>query len=199
MNARVVAVYNRKGGTGKTTLTLAAAGAAARAGAQVVLLDADPAQDAATVAAGWQGVTAGPWRPGWRAEGIADDADLVLIDCPPDYPVPKAVADAELVVVPVTPEPLAVRRLARVIETLDAPYVVVVNGYYAGASTTVVLAELTELLGDRLWLPPIPRRTVFPRAQETATPVQEFRGRPAEVLEATAALAARMLTWAPTT
>ena len=197
MNARVVAVYNRKGGTGKTTLTLAAAGAAARAGARVLLLDADPAQDAATVAADWDGVRAEEWRAGWRAEGIAEDVDLVLIDCPPEYPTPKAVFDAELVVVPVTPEPLAVRRLASVVATLEAPYVVVVNGYYQGASTTAVLKELSDLLGDQLWLPPIPRRTVFPRAQETATPVQAFRGRPAEVLESTAALAARMLTWAP--
>ena len=195
MNARVVAVYNRKGGTGKTTLTLAAAGAAARAGARVVLLDADPAQDAASVAAGWDGVEAGEWRPGWREEGIADDADLVLIDCPPDDPAPKAVHDAELVVVPVTPEPLAVRRLASVVATFDRPYVVVVNGMYPGTSTTAVLRELTDLLGDQLWTPAIPRRTAFPRAQEDSIPVQSFRGRPAEVLEATAALAARMLTW----
>jgi cellulose biosynthesis protein BcsQ len=198
MPARTVALYNLKGNSGKTTLATSTAAAAARAGAQVVVFDADPNRDALRVIDDWPGVTAQKWEPGLVA-AVDGRADLVLIDCPPDRAAAAGpVADAELVVVPVLPEPLQLRRLAGLLPDLPPHHVVVVNGYYRGAVTDATVARLTELMGDRLWRPPIPRRAAFPRSQDMMIPPQELRGRPVDVVEATAALAAKMLTWVPT-
>lgn len=192
-----VAFYSRKGNSGKTTLTTTCAAAAARVGAEVLVLDADRAGDSLRLVDGWAGVTARPWR-----RGLADGgADLVLIDVPPDPPDARSVAgaleEADLVVVPVLPEPLQVRRLAEVVAGLPTgkPFAVVVNAYYPGAGSTAALDYLTTTFGEQLWKPPIPRRTAFPRSQDLRIPPQEFPGRPVEVVEAAASLTARLLTW----
>lgn len=197
MTTSQVAIYNLKGGTGKTTLTTGLAAAAARAGGRILVKDADPAQDAVTVADGWTGIRTQPWSPG---EPPPDDVDLVLIDCPPDaQKAAEALEEADLVVVPVALEHLAVRRLAQMLTTLppDKPFAVVVNQAYRGADADEQLAALDELLGGDLWRPVVPRRTTFPRSQAMRVPPQEMRGRPLEVVEALALLAARLLAWTP--
>jgi cellulose biosynthesis protein BcsQ len=193
MPARTVALYSLKGSTGKTTLATATAAAVARAGAKVVLLDADKHGDSIRLASRWEGVTVAPWTPGRPVDG----AHLVLIDCPPDRAAAACpLAEADLVVVPVLPEPLQVRRLAELLAELPSHSVVVVNGYYRGAVTDELVAEMDEMLGERLWRPWIPRRTAFPRSQGMAIPPQDFTGRNADVVEATSALAVKMLAWA---
>jgi chromosome partitioning protein len=119
MAGRVIAIAQRKGGAGKTTLAAQLAVAWARSGARVAVLDIDP-QGSLT---GWAGLrrsrlgqaTIGfefATLPGWRAEqwigDHARDADFVIIDSPPQVETEAriAVRSAGLVLIPVQPSPL---------------------------------------------------------------------------------------------
>jgi chromosome partitioning protein len=99
MVAKIIAVANQKGGSGKTTVSMQLAGAIARRGNRVLVVDADP-----------QG-TATRWAASVHREvkKFIDDYGYIIIDCPPaaDSPVPQsALLIADLVLVPIIPSPL---------------------------------------------------------------------------------------------
>ena len=119
MAGLVIAVSQRKGGAGKTTLTAQLAVAWQHKGLRVALLDTDPQGSLA----GWVdlrrerlGAEAIGFEfaalPGWRAAQWIEDrvraADLVVIDGPPhaDAEAQIAVRAAGLVLVPVQPSTL---------------------------------------------------------------------------------------------
>ncbi len=114
--AFVIAVAQRKGGAGKSTLAANLAAEAAGRGARVALLDIDPQQTLTR----WQGLRAA--RPaatpiefdapsGWRVPGVLDrlrrSHDLVLLDTPPhaETDAKVAIRAADLVLVPLQPSP----------------------------------------------------------------------------------------------
>jgi chromosome partitioning protein len=112
MAAKVIAVAQQKGGSGKTTLAANLAVAFSQRGQRVALLDTDPqgslgrwfmlrrdrrpknAIDFATSSA---------WGVGYECEKLARDVDLVIIDTPPkiDADLRPALREADLVLVPV--------------------------------------------------------------------------------------------------
>lgn len=193
MTAVKVAIYNRKGGTGKTTLTLAIAAACRRVDAGVVVADCDPAGQLAAVAGEWTNVVRGV-----PPDSMADGNALILLDCPPDDEKARpALEAADLVLIPVPPEPLGVRGVAQAVQDLPAgtPYGVIVN--FMRVEAVPDLEALTETLGDRLWLPPIPRRQALVTAQRLGVPVTEIPRRPFDLLEAVLLLTARLLAWTP--
>ncbi len=113
--AVVITVAQQKGGAGKTTLVanLAAAWSATR---RVTALDLDPQRSLAR----WAAIRAGRAVPGqlsvvecagWRLSiklaRLHKEADLVLVDSPPqvDADARRAVRGADLVLVPVQPSP----------------------------------------------------------------------------------------------
>lgn len=114
MAARVIAVGNLKGGTGKTTVAVNLACALATKGRRVVVIDADGQATASTwIAASTLPVTveALPIEDDTEAERwlgrvamLAGGADLLVIDCPPHIGTATAAAliVADLVLVPVT-------------------------------------------------------------------------------------------------
>jgi chromosome partitioning protein len=112
----IVAVLNQKGGTGKTTIALHLAGAWAREGRRVTLIDADPQGSALD----WSQQRARENLPRLfgviglardtlhrEAPDIARDADHVIIDGPPRVAglMRSALLAADLVLVPVQPSP----------------------------------------------------------------------------------------------
>ena len=118
--ARIITVAQQKGGTGKTTLVahLAAALAAAAAGGRrVAVLDTDPQHSLARWHALRVARGAGPpalifadpagWRLGPAIDKLRREADVVLIDSPPqiDTDARLAVRVADLVLIPVQPSP----------------------------------------------------------------------------------------------
>src|SRR5215469_1529754 len=120
MVAPVIAIAQRKGGAGKTTLATQLAVARARCGERVAALDIDP-QGSFSAWVDLRRARLGKAigfdfaaLPGWRATQWVDDrvgtADLVLIDAPPHAETEAriAVRAARLVVVPVQPSPLDV-------------------------------------------------------------------------------------------
>jgi chromosome partitioning protein len=111
----VIAVFNQKGGSGKTMLSVHLAVAAHTTGQKVAVLDLDP-QGSSTKWFSDRGDKPGPLvvqvdvtSLARAVEGAAADRyDLVLIDCPPGVTPSTAriIGAADLVVIPVRPEPM---------------------------------------------------------------------------------------------
>lgn len=119
MVAKIIAVCNQKGGSGKTTVTMQLAGAISRRGYRVLVVDADPqgtatrwaasAADEAPFPASVVGLSAASAKVHREVKKFVDDYDGILIDCPPaaDSPVPQsALLIADLALVPIIPSPL---------------------------------------------------------------------------------------------
>jgi len=188
-----VALFPVKGGTGKTTLTLALAGAAAVRGLRVLIVDQETLTSRATqsllegerppvgqVMTGrgtWYGVKVMRWD---GSREIPDEAvDITLIDCPADPArAASAAAVADVVLVPVTPEPFSVGGVKDAHDALRAEdrgkVLFVVNGFDSRerlhrAEVAAMEDQLKALLiTDAL----IPRRAAIPRAQANTVPLQ---------------------------
>jgi chromosome partitioning protein len=119
MTAKIIAVTNQKGGSGKTTLSMQLAGALARRGNKVLVVDADPqgtatrwaatADDDKPFPASVVGLSAASSKVHREVKKFVDDYHYILIDCPPaaDSPVPQsALLIADLALVPIIPSPL---------------------------------------------------------------------------------------------
>lgn len=119
--AKIVAVAQRKGGAGKTTVVAQLGVAWARRGLRVALIDVDPqgslsawaqvrhelwhaaGRDAQPVIAAVQG-----WKLGVEIDRLRAAHDLLVIDTPPhaETDARVAVRAADLMVVPVQPSPM---------------------------------------------------------------------------------------------
>ena len=119
MPARILSVVNQKGGSGKTTISMQLAGALARRGHRVLVVDADPqgtatrwaasAEDDKPFPASVVGLSAASAKVHREVKKFVDDYGYIIIDCPPaaDSPVPQsALLVADLALVPIIPSPL---------------------------------------------------------------------------------------------
>jgi chromosome partitioning protein len=119
MTAKIIAVVNQKGGSGKTTVSMQLAGAIARREKKVLVVDADPqgtatrwaasADDDAPFPASVVGLSAANAKVHREVKKFVDDYDCIIIDCPPaaDSPVPQsALMIADIAIVPIIPSPL---------------------------------------------------------------------------------------------
>lgn len=118
MPARIITIANQKGGCGKTTVTMTLAGALARQRHRVLVVDADRQGSALTWSANAPEDKPFPARVmnlamagkglGAEVRKFLDDADVILIDCPPavDSPLPlQALVISDVVLVPLLPSP----------------------------------------------------------------------------------------------
>ena len=119
MTAKIIAVVNQKGGSGKTTISMQLAGALARRGNKILVVDADPqgtatrwaasAEDQTPFPASVVGLSAANNKVHREVKKFVDDYGCIIIDCPPaaDSPVPQsALLIADLALVPLIPSPL---------------------------------------------------------------------------------------------
>lgn len=100
---RTIAVLSPKGGVGKTTLALNIAGGYAARGLRVIVQDLDPQGSAlawAAIAAARGATTS---YPVVRALAVSQRCDVLVLDCPPGS-VPREALQAQVVVVPTTPD-----------------------------------------------------------------------------------------------
>lgn len=118
MPAKIIAVCNQKGGTGKTTVSMQLAGSLARRGGRVMVVDADPqgtatrwaatAPDERPFPAVVMGLSAAGGKLHREVRKLVGDYDYIVIDCPPaaDSPMPQsALLVADLALVPIIPSP----------------------------------------------------------------------------------------------
>ena len=119
MTAKIIAVVNQKGGSGKTTVSMQLAGALARRRNKVLVVDADPqgtatrwaasALDETPFPASVVGLSAASAKVHREVKKFIDDYSYIIIDCPPaaDSPIPQsALLIADLALVPLIPSPL---------------------------------------------------------------------------------------------
>lgn len=171
---RVWSIISQKGGSGKTTLALHLAIAAAE-DLKVLVIDLDPQQSAerwhairqrTTGSKDDPSIAAGPYTKLPEMLRIAKKlgADLVLIDTPPklDKAITAALAPASLAIIPVKTSILDLQALedcVRVIELAKAKpkTVVVMNAVPTGRARDAAVKEVARYT-DRLGLDAMPER-----------------------------------------
>jgi len=130
MTARIIAVVNQKGGSGKSTLSMLLAGALAEQGKQVLVADADPQNTSlrwATAGKGFpadvEDVSGDEGKLHKHLKKRRYDYDFIVIDSPPSAMAPvthSALKIANLALVPVIPSPLDLWASLRIRDAIHA-------------------------------------------------------------------------------
>src|SRR4029453_18233178 len=182
MAAKVVAVVNQKGGSGKTTLTMQLAGTLAKRGIKVLVVDAD-SQGTATrwsssapedtpFPAAVVGLSAAGNKVHREVAKFTDDYALIMIDCPPavESPVPQsALLIADLALVPIIPSPpdlwaaVGIRQLIETLNTIneDLQARLVINNLEPRTSLAKEALDILPELGFPLLRTILHHRTAY--------------------------------------
>jgi chromosome partitioning protein len=124
----IIAVAQRKGGVGKTTISVSIAAELGRRGKNVALIDGDPQASACHWAQlgnlefpVYEIPLASQTVPTWVRDVGAVSADFIVVDTAPnDRALGASIALANLVLVPCTPSGLDLDATARTLEIIDA-------------------------------------------------------------------------------
>lgn len=209
--AFIIAVAQRKGGAGKSTIAANLATALAGAGSRVALLDTDPQQTLARWGA--ERAKAGPRAlplhldapSGWRIPAAIDKLkrghDVVLIDTPPhaDTDARIAIRAADLVLIPLQPSPADLWAMDATLELAKGekrPTAVVLNRAPASGKLLTQVRAALAARGLTVLDPAIGNRTAIAQAFASGLGVTEASPRTLAA-EEMRALAAALLALAP--
>lgn len=196
MVAKVITLFNQKGGCGKTTMTIQLAGTLALRGFKTLVVDMDDqntatrwasqADDAAPFPAAMMNLAAMGGKMHREIKNQLENYDFILIDCPPAAlsPAPSsAMLISDLALIPIVPAPadmwasVAAKKLALTAQATNEalqirvlPNMVQKNTNLA-RDTLDVLAEDTEIpmLASR-----IASRSAFRECQLTGSTVHSL-------------------------
>lgn len=152
-----IAIVSQKGGSGKTTIAIHLAAAAAKAGKVACIIDTDP-QATAAAWGDWRGgdepevITTPPARLGKTIEdAIRLGAEVVVVDTPPhaDAAAREAVKAADLVLIPTRPRAFdlhAIQTTAGLIGYAGKPAFVLFNA--APVRGAQLFAEASAIVED---------------------------------------------------
>src|SRR5215469_6307826 len=186
----IIAVAQRKGGVGKTTLAVSVAAELRRRGRDVALIDSDPQSSACQWALPgnlefpvYDMALSDQAVPVWVRGVDRVRADCIVIDTAPnDRALGASIALAKLVLVPCTPSGLDVEATVRTLEIIDAvrarrrgyPHMILVPNRVdartlEGRQLMDELAGFGEVVG-----PTIGNRTAFIRAFSAGNSVADI-------------------------
>jgi chromosome partitioning protein len=214
MPAKIIAVCNQKGGSGKTTLSMQLAGALARRKNKVLVVDADPqgtatrwaatAEDEKPFPASVVGLSAASAKVHREVKKFVDDYQYIIIDCPPaaDSPVPQsALLIADLALVPIIPSPLdmwAAVGIRQVIENIsdineDLQSRLVVNQCQPNTSLAKEALEVLPEFGIDLCKTYMHQRQVYRQSAVFGQTVHDFGSKASAAIEEIEALTNEVL------
>lgn len=195
MTAKIIAVCNQKGGSGKTTLSMQLAGTLARRKNKVMVVDADPqgtatrwaasADDENPFPASVVGLSAASEKVHREVKKFVGDYDFIIIDCPPaaDSPAPQsALLIADLALVPIVPSPLdlwasvgirqVIESVSNINETLIAR--LVVNQCQPNTNMAKEVLEVLPEFGIPVCKNYLRQRTAYRQSAVFGQTVQDF-------------------------
>jgi chromosome partitioning protein len=214
MTAKIIAICNQKGGSGKTTLSMQLAGALARRGGRVLVVDADPqgtatrwaatADDGKPFPASVVGLSAASGKVHREVKKFIDDYKYIIIDCPPaaDSPVPQsALLIADLALVPIIPSPLdmwaavgirqVIENVGDVNESLKSR--LVINQCQPNTSLAREALEVLPEFGIDLCKTYVHQRQVYRQAAVFGQTVHDFGSRASAAVKEIEALTTEVL------
>src|SRR5438105_8108957 len=209
MTAKIIAVCNQKGGSGKTTLSMQLAGSLARRGRKVLVVDADPqgtatrwaatADDDKPFPASVVGLSAATTKVHREVKKFVGDYDYIIIDCPPaaDSPVPQsALLVADLALVPIIPSPLDMRAAIGIREVIgtvgdlneDLRVRLVINQCQPNTTLAQEALEVLPEFGIELCNTYIRQRQVYRQSAVFGQTVHDFGSKATAAIEEIEAL-----------
>jgi len=204
MPAKIIAVANQKGGSGKTTVSMQLAGTIARRGNKVLVVDADPqgtatrwaasAEDEHPFPASVVGLSAASAKVHREVKKFIDDYNYIIIDCPPaaDSPVPQsALLIADLVLVPLIPSPLdmwaavGIRQVIANVSDLNEGLKsrLVLNQCQPNTTLTQETLEVLPEFGIELANAQLRHRQVYRQSAVFGQTVHDFGGKASAAIE----------------
>ncbi len=214
MTAKIIAVCNQKGGSGKTTLSMQLAGTLARRKNKVLVVDADPqgtatrwaasADDENPFPASVIGLSAANEKVHREVKKFVGDYDFIVIDCPPaaDSPVPQsALLIADLALVPIIPSPLdlwasvgirqVIENVSDINETLKAR--LVVNQCQPKTNLAKDTLEVLPEFGIPVCKNYLRQRTAYRQSAVFGQTVQDFGSKAKDAIQEIEALTKEIL------
>ncbi len=214
MTAKIIAVCNQKGGSGKTTLSMQLAGTLARRKNKVLVVDADPQGTATRWAASADdenpfpvsviGLSAANEKVHREVKKFVGDYDFIVIDCPPaaDSPVPQsALLIADLALVPIIPSPLdlwasvgirqVIENVSDINETLKAR--LVVNQCQPKTNLAKDTLEVLPEFGIPVCKNYLRQRTAYRQSAVFGQTVQDFGSKAKDAIQEIEALTKEIL------
>ena len=214
MTSKIISVVNQKGGSGKTTVSMQLAGALARRGHKVLVVDADPqgtatrwaasAEDEKPFPASVVGLSAASAKVHREVRKFVDDYQYIVIDCPPaaDSPVPQsALLIADLALVPIIPSPLdmwAAVAIRQVIENVgdineELKARLVINQCQPNTTLAREALEVLPEFGIDLCATYIHQRQVYRQSAVFGQTVHDFGSKAAPAIHEVEALTGEVL------
>ncbi len=204
MTAKIIAVVNQKGGTGKTSIAMNLAGSLAHRGNKILVVDADPQGTATRWAASASeeklfpasviGLSAANTKVHQEVKKFIDDYDWIIIDCPPaaDSPIPQsALLIADLALIPLIPSPLdmwasvgirkVIQNVLTINETLKAR--LVFNQYQSQTSLAKEAAEILLEFGIEQCKTKIGSRQVYRQSAVFGYTVHDYGTKAKEAIK----------------
>jgi chromosome partitioning protein len=168
MVAKVVTVFNQKGGVGKTTMTIQIAGTLATRGFKTLVIDMDEqntatrwasqAQDDAPFAASLMNLAAMEGKVHREIKNQMDNYDFIFVDCPPAKlsPAPSsAMLVSDLAIIPIVPAPadmwasVAAKKLALAAQATNEQLLIRMLPNMVQKNTNLAMDTLDVLAEDK--------------------------------------------------